>query len=96
MPDQANRLDENTLERMLSWTRLFRGVGVAIDAKKLILAVLGLLLFEAGREGLDRLFPRPEPMLLHPWPTVVRRRRRGSWNHRDRDSRRTAPVCGPT
>ena len=68
MPDQASRLDESTLERMLSWTRLFRGVGAAIDAKKLILAVLGLLLFQAGREGLDRLFPRPEPILLHPWP----------------------------
>ena len=59
MPDHANRLDESTLERMLSWTRLFRGVGASIDAKKLIRAVLGLLLFQAGREGLDRLFPVP-------------------------------------
>jgi hypothetical protein len=69
MPDQASRLDENTLERMLSWTRLFRGVGAAIDAKKLILAVLGLLLFHAGREGLDRLFSRSDAILLHPWPS---------------------------
>ena len=68
MPDQASRLDESTLERMLSWTRLFRAVGAAIDAKKLILAVLGLLLFQAGREGLDRFFPRSEAVLLHPWP----------------------------
>jgi hypothetical protein len=53
---------------MLSWTRLFRAVGAAIDAKKLILAVFGLVLFHAGREGLDRLFPPSEPMLVHSWP----------------------------
>jgi hypothetical protein len=64
MDDQSSRLDAQSLERLFSWVRLFRGVGAAIDAKKLILAVCGLLLFQAGREGLDRLFPRPEPILL--------------------------------
>jgi hypothetical protein len=62
MDDQSSRLDAQSLERLFSWVRLVRGVGAAIDAKKLILAVLGLLLFQAGREGLDRLFPRPEPI----------------------------------
>jgi hypothetical protein len=71
MPDQASRLDESTLERMLSWTRLFGGVGAAIDAKKLILAVLGLLLFQAGREGIDILLPQSDPILAHPWPANV-------------------------
>ncbi len=69
MPDQAIPMDRSTLERMLSWTRLFLGVGAATDAKKLILAVLGLLLYQAGREGLDRLFPQAAPILAHPWPT---------------------------
>ena len=97
MPDQASRLDESTLERMLSWTRLFRGVGAAIDAKKLILAMLGLLLFQAGREGLDRLFPRPEPILAHPWPAS--RPSPLPWRLLEPpvpNSRRTAPACGPT
>ena len=66
MADQPSRLDEQTLERLFSWVRIFRGVGAAIDAKKLILAVLGLLVFQAGWAGLDRLFPRPEPIVLHP------------------------------
>jgi hypothetical protein len=63
--DQPSRLDENTLERLFSWVRLFRGVGAAIDAKKLILAALGLLVFGAGSAGLDRVFaPDASPS---PW-----------------------------
>ncbi len=40
----------------LPWTRLFRSVGVALDAKKLLLAALGLILLAAGWAGLDRIF----------------------------------------
>jgi hypothetical protein len=66
MDDQSSQLDAQSLERLLSWFRLFRGVGAAFDAKKLILAAFGLFLFQAGREGLDRLFPRAEPILQTP------------------------------
>jgi hypothetical protein len=58
MDEEPSRveLDETHLERLLAWGRLCRGVGVASDAKKLILAVLGLVLFDLGRNGLDHLF----------------------------------------
>jgi hypothetical protein len=70
MDEEPNRLDAQALEQLFSWVRLFRTVGAAIDPKKLILALLGLLLFQTGREGLDRLFPRPEPVLLPSWPVA--------------------------
>jgi hypothetical protein len=34
--------------RLFPWVRLLRGVGLALDARKLVLAVLGLLLMAAG------------------------------------------------
>src|SRR5579884_4296289 len=67
MSDEPGRLEENSLERLFPWLRLFRALGASIDAKKLILAVFGLLVFEAGREGIARLFPRPEPVAVRPW-----------------------------
>ena len=45
--------------RLFPWLRLFRALGVSIDAKKLILAALGLFLFHLGRGGIDRLLPTP-------------------------------------
>src|SRR3954469_4785561 len=39
------------------WVRLVRAVGVALDAKKLLLAALGLVLMHAGWAGLDALLP---------------------------------------
>jgi hypothetical protein len=39
------------------WVRLVRAVGVAMDAKKLLLAALGLVLMHAGWAGLDALLP---------------------------------------
>jgi hypothetical protein len=59
MADEPSGLHDISFERLFPWVRLFRGVGAAIDAKKLILAALGLILFSLGRGGLDRLFPRP-------------------------------------
>jgi hypothetical protein len=43
--------------RLFPWVRLFRLFGVATDAKKLILAALGLVLVWAGWDVLDRIFP---------------------------------------
>ena len=54
-----------------AWVRLGRGVGVASDAKKLILALLGLVLFQLGRGGLDQLFSHPEPLLWQPLDTAL-------------------------
>ena len=57
MPDQPTRIDEKTLDELFPWLRLRRGVGVAIDAKKLILAVLGLLVFHARPVGTRPALP---------------------------------------
>jgi hypothetical protein len=65
MADEPSRRDEildELMDRVLAWGHLFRAVGVAIDARKLILAVLGLLVFHLGRAGLDQLFPAPAPV----------------------------------
>ncbi|MBX6314182.1 MAG: hypothetical protein IRY99_14890, partial [Isosphaeraceae bacterium] len=43
--------------RLFPWLRLFRGIGLALDLKKLILAGLGMVLLWAGWAGLNRLFP---------------------------------------
>src|SRR4051812_10456078 len=63
---EARHLEEVALERLFAWTRLCRVVGVASDAKKLVLALLGLIVFQAGRAGLDWVFPRPEPIVFGP------------------------------
>ena len=53
--------------RLWPWLRLFRCAGVAMDARKLILCGLGLLVFTLGRYGLARLrgrvrgVPPPDP-----------------------------------
>ncbi|MBX3442938.1 MAG: hypothetical protein KF774_11070 [Planctomyces sp.] len=41
--------------RTLPWLRLFRGFRMSLDARKLMLAVLGLLVFWAGQWAFDRL-----------------------------------------
>jgi hypothetical protein len=43
--------------RLFPWIRLFRAVRLALDAKKLILAAIGLGLFWAGGSLFDILFP---------------------------------------
>jgi hypothetical protein len=71
MDEEPGGLDAQNLERLFSWTRLLRGAGAATDAKKLILAVLGLLLFHAGRDGIDRLFLPHEPALATAAPPIL-------------------------
>ena len=56
MADESSGLHDISFERLFPWTRLFRGVGVSIDAKKLLLASIGLIAFVLGREAIDRLF----------------------------------------
>lgn len=51
----------------LPWLRLFRGVRVATDARKLILAAFGLVLLNAGWEGLDRAFPESSGITPPVW-----------------------------
>jgi hypothetical protein len=43
--------------RRLPALRLLRGIGLGLDGRKLVLALLGLLLMRAGWAGLDRAFP---------------------------------------
>src|SRR3954451_17477598 len=64
--NETRPLEEVALERLLAWSRLLRAVGVASDAKKLVLAALGLFVFQAGRAGLDWLFPRPQAIVFGP------------------------------
>lgn len=44
--------------RLFPWIRLFRAVRVALDAKKLILAALGLALTVTGWSAIELLFPQ--------------------------------------
>jgi hypothetical protein len=60
MAEESSRLHGRSLEQLNSWIRLFRAPGVAIDAKKLLLAALGLIVFTLGRGGIDRLFSMSE------------------------------------
>src|SRR3954452_4228828 len=62
MADEPGGLHDISFEQWFPWLRLFRGVGVATDSRKLILAALGLIVFSLGRAGLDRLFPRTGPV----------------------------------
>lgn len=68
MADEPSGLPEIPVERRFPWVRVFRGVGVSIDARKILLAMLGLVAYSLGRDGIDRLLPpavgRPSPM--HP------------------------------
>jgi len=63
MAEEPSRveLDTSFLERLLAWGHLLRGVGVASDAKKLVLAALGLVVYGLGRSGLDRVFGMSGP-----------------------------------
>lgn len=56
--------------RRWPWLRLFRCAGVAMDARKLILCGLGLLVFWAGRNVLAHLSARPDEFRL-PLPPVL-------------------------
>src|SRR5438067_397779 len=57
-------MDESPSEvpelRRFPWLRLFRGVGMSLDARKLILAAAGLVAWRAGWWALDGAFGRPE------------------------------------
>jgi hypothetical protein len=57
MHDTPTELREISYLRLFPWVRLFRGVRVALDGKKLILAALGLSFSLAGWAVLDILFP---------------------------------------
>jgi hypothetical protein len=48
-----------TVSRLFPWIRLFRGPAIALDARKLLLAALGLVLLWTGWAGLDRVFAYP-------------------------------------
>ncbi len=54
---------EIALGRLFPWLRLFRGIGVSIDPKKLILAAIGLVALNAGWGALDRAFPSSDPRI---------------------------------
>lgn len=58
---------EVSLGRLFPWTRLFRAVGIATDSKKLILAVLGLVVLNLGWDALNRAFPRSNTITPPVW-----------------------------
>ncbi len=68
MADEPANGREGVAFRTLWWTRLFRGVGVSFDARKLILAALGLAALSAGWMGLDWLLEGSEAVAsrIHP------------------------------
>ena len=77
MDDLPKTLHEIPYRRLFPWVRLFRGIGVANDPKKLMLAALGLVLLHVGWAGLDWLFPassRVTPVVLPSgrWPALAR------------------------
>ena len=77
MDDLPKTLHEIPYRRLFPWVRLFRGIGVANDPKKLMLAALGLVLLHVGWAGLDWLFPassRVTPAVLPSgrWPALAR------------------------
>src|SRR5436190_528100 len=51
MADEPITRHEIPYRRLFPWLRLFRSIGVASDAKALMLAALGLVLLHAGWEG---------------------------------------------
>lgn len=55
MSDTPVGLDRSDLIliRRPPWVRLFRGVGLSLDGRKLVLAAIGLILIGLGRWGLD-------------------------------------------
>ncbi len=68
---------DDRLVRWLPWVRLFRGVSLSFDGRKLVLAALGLMLLNLGGWGLDAIFelsdaspPRPIPRLVSEQPDV--------------------------
>ncbi|MBV8611759.1 MAG: hypothetical protein JO034_30500 [Singulisphaera sp.] len=76
MDDLPKTLHEIPYRRLFPWVRLFRGIGVASDPKKLMLAALGLVLLHVGWAGLDRLFvasSRVTPAVLPSsrWPALA-------------------------
>jgi hypothetical protein len=52
--------------RLFPWVRLFRAVRLALDAKKLILAAIGVGLMQVGWGLFDRAFPTAEPLISGP------------------------------
>src|SRR5947209_4670790 len=75
MSDAPDDRREFSWLRLLPGLRLFRALGVSLDAKKWLLAALGLLLLRAGWWGLDRLLLIPDSQAfatrVGPGPTDV-------------------------
>jgi hypothetical protein len=63
MTDEPTQSREICFTRLFPWLRLFRGVGVSIDPKKLFLAALGLVALNTGWGFLDRAFPNTDPQI---------------------------------
>ncbi|SIO01108.1 hypothetical protein SAMN05444166_2027 [Singulisphaera sp. GP187] len=63
MTDESSLGGEIHFIRLFPWLRLFRGIGVSIDPKKLFLAAIGLIALNAGWGALDRAFPSSDPRI---------------------------------
>ncbi|WP_406700704.1 hypothetical protein V5E97_18100 [Singulisphaera sp. Ch08] len=63
MTDESPLTGEIHFTRLFPWLRLFRGIGVSIDPKKLFLAAIGLIALNAGWGALDRAFPNSDPRI---------------------------------
>jgi hypothetical protein len=71
MADESSAPHEIPPPRAVPWALLSRGVGVAADPKKLMLAALGLVLLHLGWGGLERLFPRSNPVIFSSTPAPL-------------------------
>jgi hypothetical protein len=65
MADEPSTLHEIPYLRLFPWLRLVRGIGVAADPKKLMLAAIGLVLLHLGWDFLFGLFPGSGPITPH-------------------------------
>lgn len=63
MTDEPTQSRDLCFARLFPWLRLFRGVGVSFDPKKLFVAALGLIALDAGWGGLSRIFPDTDPRI---------------------------------
>lgn len=57
MATDASGTREFSFLRLFPWLRLFRGIGIALDGKKILLSAVGLVLIWAGWGVLDQVFP---------------------------------------
>ena len=60
-----------------SWTRLLRAVAIALETRKILLAMVGLLLLQSGWWAIDQLFGAPFAVEVLPevsrpaWPAQL-------------------------